>query len=99
MADDVIIVGAGVAGLAAAAELTKRGIDVTVLEARDRIGGRILTRHLREWQTPLELGPEFIHGLDPALWQLVRDNGLRTLPMDRDMITVRGGKKVPDEAQ
>ncbi len=98
MADEVIIVGAGVAGLAAAAELTKRGIDVTVLEARDRIGGRILTRHLREWQTPLELGPEFIHGLDPALWQLVRDNGLRTLPMDRDMITVRGGKKVPDEA-
>lgn len=98
MTVDVIIVGAGVSGLAAAAELTKRGLDVVVLEARDRIGGRIFTQHAKEWQTPLELGPEFIHGLDPALWQLIRDNGLRTLPMDREMVTVQAGKQVPDEA-
>ena len=94
MSADVIIVGAGVAGLSAASELAKRGFDVLVLEARDRLGGRICTRHDAAWGTPLELGPEFVHGLDPALWALLRDNGLRTLAMNRPNITVREGKTV-----
>ena len=42
---DVIVVGAGAAGLAAAAELGRAGLCVTILEARDRIGGRMFTLH------------------------------------------------------
>ena len=42
---DVAIIGAGVSGLAAASELHQRGLDIAVLEARDRVGGRIHTVH------------------------------------------------------
>lgn len=59
---DVIIIGAGAAGLAAAAELTAQDLSVCVLEARDRIGGRIYTLHEPGFAIPLELGAEFIHG-------------------------------------
>jgi monoamine oxidase len=58
---DVIVVGAGVAGLAAAYELGRAGKKVEILEARDRPGGRILTEHV-PGAPPLELGAEFIHG-------------------------------------
>ncbi|HEX4923669.1 MAG TPA: NAD(P)/FAD-dependent oxidoreductase, partial [Bdellovibrionales bacterium] len=62
---DVIIVGAGAAGLACAAELLQHGKKIVVLEARDRVGGRIHTLYLPESPVPVELGAEFIHG-DPA---------------------------------
>ena len=62
---DVAVIGAGAAGLAAAAELSHRGCNVRVLEARDRIGGRILTRHEADLPVPLELGAEFVHGDAP----------------------------------
>jgi len=66
---DAIIVGAGAAGLAAAAELGRAGLAVTVLEARDRIGGRIFTRSDPSSGAAIELGAEFIHGLPPDVWQ------------------------------
>ena len=53
--DDILIVGAGVAGLAAARELCAEGLKVIVLEARNRIGGRINT-HLDQF--PIELGAD-----------------------------------------
>jgi monoamine oxidase len=56
---DVIIVGAGAAGLAAARELSNAGLNVITLEARNRIGGRINT-YFDFW--PIELGAEFVHG-------------------------------------
>ena len=59
---DVIVVGAGAAGLAAAAELARHGRSVLLLEARDRVGGRIWTRREPGLAVPLELGAEFIHG-------------------------------------
>jgi monoamine oxidase len=59
---DVIIVGAGAAGLAAARELSAAQLKVIVLEARGRIGGRINT-HFDKW--PIELGAEFVHGKPP----------------------------------
>ena len=65
---DVIVVGAGAAGLAAAAELGRAGLRVIVLEARDRIGGRIFTQ-TDSSGTAIELGAEFIHGLPPEIWQ------------------------------
>lgn len=57
----MVIIGAGVAGLAAAQRLIARGKSVVVLEARDRIGGRIWTRHVPGLVAPVELGAEFLH--------------------------------------
>ena len=65
---DVLIIGAGVAGLAAARKLSRAGLRVIVLEARDRIGGRINT-HFDSW--PIELGAEFVHGKPPETLQIV----------------------------
>jgi monoamine oxidase len=73
---DVLIVGAGVAGLAAAAELTRAGISVLLIEARARLGGRILTLQEDEGRLAVELGAEFIHGLPPSLINLARAAGL-----------------------
>jgi monoamine oxidase len=57
----VLVIGAGVAGLAAARDLALSGADVTVLEARDRIGGRIWTSDA--WAgVPVDLGASWIHG-------------------------------------
>ncbi len=66
---DVLIIGAGVAGLQAAATLTQAGLKVAIVEARDRIGGRILTVHPTE--VPVELGAEFVHGRPREIWDLV----------------------------
>jgi monoamine oxidase len=73
---DVAVIGAGAAGLAAAAELQRRGLRVAVLEARDRIGGRILTVRAPGVAAPIELGAEFIHGEAPLTERLVAAAGL-----------------------
>src|SRR5437867_1780982 len=75
---DVIVIGAGVAGLAAARDLQFAGLQTIVLEARDRIGGRIDTRHLSYWPLPVEAGAEFVHGRPPSLLPLAAH--LRELP-------------------
>lgn len=64
---DVVIVGAGVAGLAAAMELEKAGLRLAIFESRDRIGGRILTYHDPLSPLPIELGAEFVHGRAPEV--------------------------------
>lgn len=56
-----IVIGAGVAGLAAAGRLAAAGMPVTVIEARGRVGGRIHTVRSLEWPLPIEAGAEFIH--------------------------------------
>jgi len=55
-----LIIGGGIAGLVAARQLTEAGLRVTLLEARDRLGGRIFTESTGEF--PVELGAEFVHG-------------------------------------
>lgn len=60
---DAIIIGAGAAGLSAGRELTRAGKRVLILEARDRVGGRIQTIHDPAWPLAMECGAEFIHGL------------------------------------
>jgi monoamine oxidase len=67
---DILIVGAGAAGLAAARELSFSELSVIVLEARDRIGGRINTHVDAESVAPIELGAEFVHGKPPELLKL-----------------------------
>lgn len=73
---EIGIIGAGVAGLAAAAQLTRAGVDVLCLEATDRIGGRILTVHDASAPVGIELGAEFVHGVAPEIWELIRSHDL-----------------------
>jgi monoamine oxidase len=73
---DVAVVGAGVAGLAAAAELNRQGFRVAVFEARDRIGGRIFTHRDERVPVPIELGAEFIHGEAPETQHILDAAGL-----------------------
>ena len=73
---DVVVIGAGMAGLTAARSLAEAGLKVLVVEAQDRIGGRILTRHIGE--EAIELGAEFIHGRPKELWALIDEAGLET---------------------
>jgi monoamine oxidase len=73
---DVVVLGAGIAGLAAAERLGAAGRRVVVLEARDRIGGRIHTVDDPGLNLPVELGAEFVHGRPAALVGLIRDTGL-----------------------
>ena len=72
---DVVIIGAGVAGLTAARALAEAGRSVLLLEARDRVGGRVWTRHASESAVPVELGAEFIHGQIPQTLSLLQEAG------------------------
>lgn len=73
---DVVIIGAGVAGLAAADRLVGDGATVVVLEARDRIGGRVLTLRPNGLPAPIELGAEFVHGQVPETLGIADEAGL-----------------------
>jgi monoamine oxidase len=75
---EILIIGAGIAGLVAARELARAGLSVLILEARDRIGGRILTVSSQPGNVPVELGAEFIHGAENDAWPLIREARLRT---------------------
>jgi monoamine oxidase len=68
---EVVIIGAGVAGLSAAQMLTRAGISVHLIEARDRIGGRVFTVHQPGLDAGIELGAEFLHGKPPEIWELL----------------------------
>lgn len=82
MSFDVLVVGAGAAGLAAARTLADAGRQVAILEARDRIGGRVWTDHSFA-SVPVECGAEFIHGERAGSWEWVRKAGLHTEPVSR----------------
>lgn len=73
-----LVLGAGVAGLAAAKTLAAAGEEVAVLEAKDRLGGRAYTDRTFA-DVPVEFGAEFIHGDRAATWELIRNLKLPTL--------------------
>jgi monoamine oxidase len=79
---EVLIIGAGAAGLAAARTLHDEGIKVAVLEARDRIGGRVWTIHDPAALVPIELGAEFIHGRAPGMNELLVAASLASVDVD-----------------
>lgn len=78
MADcDVVIIGAGAAGLAAASTLLRRGLSIIVIEARDRIGGRVHTIRPPGAPLPIELGADFVHGRPFDLFEIAAKAGVR----------------------
>jgi monoamine oxidase len=81
---DVIVIGAGIAGLAAARRLAEAGLRVGLIEARDRVGGRIYTVPAAQGELKVELGAEFIHGLPPELIHLVDEAGLTRFELEGD---------------
>jgi len=75
---DVLVIGGGAAGLAAAGELTRAGLRTTLLEARDRLGGRIFTRKHSDY--PVELGAEFVHGRPEEIFGLAAAAAVPIMP-------------------
>ncbi len=61
---NVLIIGAGAAGLGAAQEALKQGLSALVLEARDRMGGRVDTKQMGDYK--VDLGASWIHGIGPG---------------------------------
>ncbi|NER78576.1 MAG: FAD-dependent oxidoreductase [Leptolyngbya sp. SIO1D8] len=77
---DTIVIGAGAAGLAAARTLQDANHAVLLLEARDRLGGRVHTNY--DFAThPIECGAEYLHGENIVTWNWVRRYRLATLPV------------------
>jgi monoamine oxidase len=92
---DVVVIGAGAAGLSAARALDAGGVDVVVLEARERLGGRVLTLRDANTPFPIELGAEFIHGSAPELYSLLDDSGLASLDISGRHWHVAGSQLRP----
>ena len=88
---DVLVLGAGVSGLAAAARLTQAGLAVRVLEARDRVGGRVATLRDERWPIPVELGAEFVQGRIPELIRLAAGAALPLVELGGIRVRSRAG--------
>ena len=96
--DRIAIVGAGISGLAAAHTLANHGLDVTVLEARDRIGGRIWTD--RGLGTAVDLGASWIHGTEGnPIMKLVDAVGQEVVLTENScrIMKGRGGRVMTDK--
>jgi monoamine oxidase len=93
----IIIIGAGAAGLAAARELSKKGQQVIVIEARDRVGGRIFTNAAEGFTSPIEHGAEFIHGDLPHTQQLAKEAGVGLRETKGRQWSVESGRKEEGE--
>ena len=102
---DVIVIGAGIAGLAAARELVRQDLKVLVLEARQRAGGRIYTAEDEVVFHGVELGAQYIHGSTAETWELVREFGIQTMALsemgEAELRTFSPGNpnSVPDAAR
>jgi len=99
MQHDVIVIGAGLAGLRCATDLAAAGLDVVVLEARNRVGGRVFSHTFADGQV-CERGAEFIDGNHTEVLALVAELGLalaeRDRPFDPEVTMVdAGGRAVP----
>ncbi|MDE1160833.1 MAG: NAD(P)/FAD-dependent oxidoreductase [Acidobacteriaceae bacterium] len=92
---DAIVLGAGMAGLAAARALAERNLRVLVLEARERVGGRILSQQVEG--DVIELGAEFIHGRAPELWALIEEAGVETTERGGVMLRQAEGGSLREE--
>ena len=95
---DVLVLGAGIAGLAAARTLADRGMSVIVLEARNRVGGRMWTD--TSLGLPLDLGASWIHGVNGnPIAKLAKQFGVATAPTDDEngIAFASDGSELPDD--
>jgi monoamine oxidase len=95
---DVVVVGAGAAGLAAAQAVSAGGLEVCILEARNRIGGRVHTLRDRRIEMPIELGAEFVHGRPPEIFSIARAANLSMAEVSGPHRYARGGRFVGNES-
>jgi monoamine oxidase len=99
---DILVIGAGASGLAAARLLARHGARVALLEARSRVGGRIWTQHVPApdgtGSLPVELGAEFIHGRPNETFELLRESGLAWYELRRGSMQFIDGRLVTPEA-
>jgi monoamine oxidase len=93
----IVVVGAGAAGLMTAYELVRAGKRVTILEARDRCGGRIYPLPAQEFGYPAEGGAEFVHGAAPVTRALMREGQISLLPRGGTRWSARTGKLLANE--
>lgn len=98
---DVIIVGAGVAGLMAMRELAGKGLKVCLLEAEPDPGGRITSLSNQGFSEPIEAGAEFIHAKSPLTLALLKEANILYTPFGGEMIPVHRGEwlkeNIPDD--
>src|SRR5690348_6250039 len=94
----VVVIGAGAAGLMAARELARAGRLVTILEAQNRLGGRIYPLPVAEFGYPAEGGAEFVHGAAPVTRQVMREAGLSLAPRRGTRWSARSGALRPDDS-
>lgn len=86
---NIVVIGAGIAGISAARQLQDNGFKVTVLEARDRIGGRIFTD--RSLGTPIDLGAAWIHGHQGnPITKLSQEFQIKTVPTNYENLIIYG---------
>ncbi len=94
---DVIVVGAGLAGLAAAVRLQDAGKQVLVIEARGELGGR--TRASSALGPPLDIGASWLHGIkDHPLYDLAAEQGLETVKTNYDSVVLFRADGSPETA-
>lgn len=92
---DAVVLGAGAAGLAAARELSGAGLEVVLMEARDRVGGRVFTVADPSEPRPVELGAEFLHGREPEVFELFRQAGVVAEEIPDDHVRSEDGRFSP----
>jgi monoamine oxidase len=92
---DVVIIGAGAAGIAAARSLHDQGARFVILEARERIGGRVWTHRDPRTPVPIELGAEFIHGSAEEIEKVLQEARLPVVDIEGRRWMVSGSRWTP----